>query len=194
MVSMIFELVPKSVSQKPWYQKCLQYLRIYSFIASISGLILFVAYLVTLGTKLTTAHGVMLAIAICCAIYTTITTVVICFVPSGGDIVDAVKYVMNILFFFGWGANTIILATDSVSCSGNSKRRRNDSDGDSGSGGCGVWGAVVAVSVLNLIGFLLTVVMADAVDAEKLKNPLKRRNKEDHNKDARAGDYEPISI
>lgn len=148
MVSMIFKLVPKSISQKPWYQKFLRCLRIYSFITSISGLALFVAYLIALGSALTTAHGVVLAIAICCAVYMTITTVVICFVPSGSDIVDAVKYIMNILLFLGWGANTVILATDSGSCGGSSKRKRNDSDDSSG--GCGVWGAVVAVSVLNV--------------------------------------------
>ncbi|PVH73451.1 hypothetical protein DL98DRAFT_519936 [Cadophora sp. DSE1049] len=191
MVSMIFKLVPKSISQKPWYQKFLRCLRIYSFITSISGLVLFVAYLIALGSTLTTAHGVVLAIAICCAVYTTITTVVICFVPSGGDIVDAVKYVLDILFFFGWGANTIILATENESCGGSSKRRRNDSD--SGSGSCGVWGAVVAVSVLNVIGFLLAIVMEDATDAEKFKNPLKKK-KEDSNTDARAGDYEPVAV
>lgn len=73
---------------------------------------------------------------------------VICFVPSGGDIVDAFKYLLDILFFLGWGANTIILAMDGDSCGASSKRKRNDSD--DGSSGCGVWGAVVAVSVLNV--------------------------------------------
>lgn len=150
MVSMIFKLVPKSISQKSWYQKFLHCLRIYSFITSISGLILFIAYLIALGSTLTTAHGVVLAIAICCAVYTTITTVVICFIPSGGDIVDAMKYFLDVLFFLGWGANTIVLAMDENSCGGggSSKRKRNDSD--DGSSGCGVWGAVVAVSVLNV--------------------------------------------
>ena len=148
MVSIVFKLVPKSISQKPWYQKFLRCLRIYSFITSISGLILFIAYLIALGSTLTTAHGVVLAIAICCAVYTTITTVVICVVPSGGDIVDAFKYLLDILFFLGWGANTIILATGGGSCSGRSKRKRNDSD--DGSSGCEVWGAAVAVSVLNV--------------------------------------------
>ncbi len=63
---------------------------------------------------------------------------------------DAMKYFLDILFFLGWGANTIVLAMDENSCGGggSSKRKRNDSD--DGSSGCGVRGAVVAVSVLNV--------------------------------------------
>lgn len=61
---------------------------------------------------------------------------------------DAVRWIFSMLFFLGWGVNTAVLGSETSSCGGGSKKKRNDSD--SGSGSCGLLGAVVAVSVLNL--------------------------------------------
>ncbi|KAH6718213.1 hypothetical protein BKA61DRAFT_299402 [Leptodontidium sp. MPI-SDFR-AT-0119] len=191
MVSILFKLVPESISQKPIYQKFLRCLRIYSFIASISGTILFIIYLITLGSTLTTAHGIVLTIAILSAVYTAISTVLICFVPSGGNIVDAVRWIFSMLFFLGWGVNTAVLGSETSSCGGGSKKKRNDSD--SGSGSCGLLGAVVAVSVLNLLGFFIGSLVEDIPDAEKLKNPLKKQ-KEASSKATRTGGYEPVDV
>ncbi|KAG4430744.1 hypothetical protein IFR05_013765 [Cadophora sp. M221] len=191
MVSILFKLVPKSISQKPIFQKFLRCLRIYSFIASIAGTILFVIYLISLGSTLTTAHGIVLTIAILSAVYTTISTLLICFVPSGADIVDAVRWIFTVLFFLGWGVNTAVLGSETGSCDGGSKKKRNDSD--SGSGSCGLLGALVAVSVLNLLGFFMGALVEDIPDAEKLKNPLKKQ-KEASSKAARARGYEPVDV
>lgn len=72
----------------------------------------------------------------------------ICFVPSGGDVLDALRWIFSVLFFLGWSVNTGILGSESGSCGGGGNKKRNDSDDDSGN--CGVLGAVVGISAVNL--------------------------------------------